>query len=212
MTTDRRCFVLYGNRVVDAALSGGTWALGLDALKAPTLLEDVARCVTGRLEDAVFTATWDKAMTIGGLALVGHTLAGGAKLRLTWSRGGAAIGAPVWEPVFPRLTHTRDLSYDDPGWWTGRPSAALRRYYQPAFVHVPAARLRADALTVEIDARGQAFDLSYLFLSPLFRPDWPMGWGRTLEPASRTVTDMTPPRSRPAPAVAADERDFPRLD
>lgn len=189
---DRRCFLLHGNRAPSGTLSGGTWATDLDNLLLPTLREDVARCTTGVLEDAVFTLSLPKVMTIGGFAIVGHTLVGGAKVRLTWKRGGVTVGIPAWQDVFPRVNKTRDLSYDDAEWWTGRPSAKLRQVYTSTFLVVPDARLRADAVTVEIDAREQSFDLSYLFASSLFRPNWPMAYGRTLEPVSRTVTDLTP--------------------
>lgn len=190
---DRRCFLLHGNRAPDGVLSGGNWALPLDNLLLATLKEDVARCTTGVLSDAVFTLTLPKVLTVGALAIVDHTLPAGAKARLTWRRGGAVVGPPPdWQPIYPRTDSTRSLSYDDAEWWTGRPSAKLRSVYTPTFLTVPAARLRADSVTVEVDARGAAFDLSYLFISPLFRPDWPMAWGRELSADSRTLTDTTP--------------------
>lgn len=193
---DRRCFVLHGNRAPEGALSGGHWALPLDNLFIPVLKEDVARCTTGRLADAVFTLSLPKVMTVGALGLIDHTLPAGAKARLTWRRGGpdgAVVGpAPEWRPVYPRIARTRDLSYDDAEWWTGRPSVKMRTVYTPTFLVVPDARLRADTVTVEIDSREAAFDLSYLFVSPLFRPGWPMAWGREMTAESRTVTDVTP--------------------
>jgi hypothetical protein len=190
---DRRCFLVHGNRAPEGVLSGGDWGGTLDDLLLPTLRQDVARCSSGLLADASFHWRLPKVMTIGALAIVGHTLPGGAKARLTWSRAGVAVGAAAeWRAVFPRVARTRDLSFDDAGWWTGRPSARLRDVYTPTFLAIPDARLRADAVTVEIDARGQAFDLSYLFIASLFRPDWPMAWGREVEPVSRTITDLTP--------------------
>lgn len=190
---DRRCFVLHGNRAAEGALSGGSWALPLDNMLLPTLKEDVARCTTGVPADAVFTLQLPKVMTVGALAIVDHTLPAGAKARLTWRRAGAVVGpSPEWVAVYPRATRTRNLSYDEAEWWTGRPSARLRAAYTSTFLVVPDQRLRADTVTMEIDSRSAAFDLSYLFVSPLFRPDWPMAWGRDLSAKSRTVTDTTP--------------------
>lgn len=44
---------------------------------------------------------------------------------------------------------------------------------------------------MEIDGT-EPFDLGHLFVSEIFRPDWPMAYGRTLEPVSRSVVDTTP--------------------
>lgn len=184
--TDARCFLLHGNRLAEAALSGGDWALPLDNLAIANLYQDVARCVTGDPADAVIQATWSRPMTVGGLALVGYTGPASSKIRITWTKDGVTSGPPpAWTPIVPRVARTIDLSYDDASWWTGRPSAKLLATYTPIRFEVPAIRTRADALMIEIDSRGEPFDLSYLYVSPLFRPAWPMDWGRKMAPTSR---------------------------
>lgn len=181
---DRRCFLLHGNAFPAAALSGGDWALPVDNLGLPNLFQDVARCVSGDFADSQFTAAWAKPFVVGGLALLGWTGRPGGKIRLTWRLRGDVVGpTPAWIDIRPRVARTRDLSFDDANFWTGRGDGP--------FIFIPPARLRADSLTVEFDGLGQGFEISYLFLSPVFRPDWPMAWGRKLEPASRVKTAKT---------------------
>lgn len=191
VTMDRRCFILADNALVGAAFSGGAWASPPSNLAIGNMLQDVARCSTGEAADAVFTASWGRPITVGALALAGYTGPAGGRVRLVFRRAGAAVLATGWEYLWPRIAKTADLTPDHPGWLTGRPSAAERAAYPHMWMWLPSSRLRADTVTVEIDARGGAFDLSYGYVAPMFRPDWPMGWGRELTQDDKTPLSVT---------------------
>lgn len=185
---DRRCYVLPDNALIDAAISGGNWTASPDNLTIGNLVQDVARCSTGLLADATFTASWaGKARTIGAVALIGYTGPAAGRVRLIFRRGGVEVLRTRWDWLWPRIAKTADLTPDHPGWLTGRPATKERALYTHIWLWTPPARLRADAMTVEIDARGGSFDLSYCFAAGLHRPAWPMGWGRKLD-----QTDATP--------------------
>jgi hypothetical protein len=183
--TDRQCVLLHSNAFTAATISGGTWLKDVSNLGVPNLYQDVARCVTGTVAGATFVLTWPKAIAVGGLALVGYTGPKGGKVRLTWSRRGVPVGPAAWERIRQRVQRTRDLPYSAANWWSGRGAGDI-------FFFIPPVGLRADALTVEIDALGAAeFDLSYLFIAPRFRPDWPMAWGRDMDFVGRTRISKT---------------------
>jgi hypothetical protein len=181
---DRRCFLLHNNALAAAALTDGGGWVGLPAnLGAGDLYEHVARHVGGGV--ASITLDWGRRRSVGGLALVGYTGPKTGKIRLTWRRGGDVVGPPAWERISQRAVRSQDLLWEDPNWWRGDGDG-------DTYLFIPPARLRVTSLTIDIDAGGAAeFDLSYLYVASLWRPDWPMGWGRALDLTSRTRASKT---------------------
>jgi hypothetical protein len=177
----------------------GQWSKPLTNLTDAAIISKPARCTNpANLAASQFTLDTGRRSPISFVALLAHTLQATALYRLTYASDAAfTVGAETtgWLPVVPRIFDTALLDWEDPNYWSGRPTEReLAAYGRNIIVSIEPA-WSGRYLKVEIDDTGNPagyFDLGYLFVANAFTPPFNFSRGAVQGLEFRTLADEAP--------------------
>lgn len=182
--------------------TNGAWAAGLPLsnLKIEPYKSLPARQLTPAiLANSKFDGTFDRPRRVSFLGLLFHTLSLLATYRISVAGIGGSLAAPVyqspWTNVFPRFSHSMDLAWESPNWWTGRPLVEdINLRPRNLWIVLPRTIL-ASAIRIELDDHANTagfFDLGFLWASESWTPTFNFERGRKRGFESRDQVDEAP--------------------
>lgn len=188
-----QCRILDRNLALEGHLRGDGW-IHLDDVLLPTLVEDVARWASSSV--ATLEIVTPSREPVTALLVSGATLRRDAEVRITYAANDACTvlvpGAPPpeWRRILQRAWRRDSLGWSHKGWWMGRPSARDLAGYPLSIIDLPS-RCRPLVTRVEINNKGEEFDLGHLFLAAALVPRWGFAWGREISLDTRSHLDRT---------------------
>jgi len=191
-------FIAFPNRVDDAAvvLTGGSWQIGLDALKDPAL-QRVARTASADPADTILAVDLGRERTIRILCLCNHTMDLDGRVRVRgWNDAGTTSLAydSGWTDAFPAIFDTSDLEWEDDNFWSGQIDPEQIEDYPSNYIHVLPQQefLRYWSVELENPTNPAGYiDVGRLFMAPGWVPRWNFTLGPTLGVETDTLTDTT---------------------
>lgn len=181
--------ILWDKATDDGQWSGGNWRptlplsnLALDDIAVP------ARSVTADPTDSWCRVDLGRTVLIGAFALLRHTVSVAGRVRFAVSFGGDVMADSGWLDARPP-----DIPWGSLPWgampWTGHtPEPAL----QPGVsLWLPDVAVPGDAVWLWIDDPGNGagyIDVGRLIAGPVFRPQFNMNYGVSVDPGSRGGT------------------------
>lgn len=189
------------NLALSAVLSGGDWAAELPLEN----VQDDSRYVSRPArqlhpadpEKSRLEAVLARPRTINLVAVLFHTLGGGAEYRLTVRSPEGTFADPAlatdWTPVHGRMFPSVNLAWEEPNWWTGtaRPEDLLL-YPQHLWISLKPAVL-AEAIRLELrDPDVGGYDLGGLWIAGAWSPTFNFDHGRELGREARGLADEAP--------------------
>lgn len=175
------------------------WSTPLTYLADAAIISKPARCVAPDvLAGAQFVLDTGRRGAISVVAILAHTLRTTALYRLTYAAdAGFSVGVQTtgWQPVVARIHNTVDLQWEDPNFWSGRPTERELAAYGRNLVVPLDPTWSGRYLKVELDDAGNPagfFDLGFLFVSNAFSPAINFSRGATQSLEFRTLADETP--------------------
>lgn len=174
----------FPNRIDEATLSGGSWQSTLPrANLQDRVLGHVARTADAALANTQFDVDLGKSRRIRMLAIVRHNLSVSAKVRL---RGNdtASFTAPAydsgWVDAWPRQYATAEMAWEDPNFWSGRPSQEQRDFLPKVFIHVADTMKFLRYWRVEVDDTTNPdgyVEAGRVFIGEVWQPTYNASYG-----------------------------------
>lgn len=175
----------YSNRIDSATLSGGSWVstLPLNNLKDRNQ-GVVARSTNDALASTKFYVDLGSVKTVRTFGAVNHSISLDGKIRVRMSETDATLATSDydsgWLDVWPAISDSLDLDWEDDSFWSGQYSTEQLEGYNPTFIVSAPAQLAARYLLVEIDDQTNEsgfIQIGRVFIGPAWQPEWNFTYG-----------------------------------
>ena len=181
-----------------ATLSGGSWVSTLPLTNLQDeVLGTVARSTNVTLGATQFDVTFDKSRLVSVFALVAHNMTTEALYRLRGAEDAAFTSVLVdtgWTGVWPAIYSTSSVDWEDPAFWSGKPSSDQLAAYNPALIRSLSQKTACRYWRIEInDTTNPAGYVQFgkLFMAAQWRPTTNMSYGATLGIVDRSNVEET---------------------